>query len=309
MEQRRLGNSGLKVSLLGLGCNDFGLRMDLEASRRVVHAALDIGVTLIDTADIYGKRGGSETYIGEILGSRRKDVVLATKFGKPMNDERTLIGGSRRYIMRAVEDSLRRLRTDWIDLHQMHELDEGTPIEETLRALDDLVTAGKVRYIGCSNFTAWRMVEAQHVARAAGTNAFICCQDRYNLLAREHEADLFPAMRAYGLSLLPFFPLASGMLTGKYTGGALPEGSRLTLTRDARFLNEANLRRVGELSAFAQERGHNLTELALSWLAENPLVASIIAGASKPEQLSTNLAALGWRLSAEDHAEVDRISR
>jgi aryl-alcohol dehydrogenase-like predicted oxidoreductase len=209
--------------------------------------------------------------------------------------------------MRAVEESLRRLQTDWIDLYHMHELDPDTPIDETLRALDDLIRAGKVRYIGCSNFPAWRVTEAHHVAKATGTSAFICCQDLYNLLARHHEKDLFPAMRAYGLGLLPFFPLASGMLTGKYRR-ELPEGGRLTQSRDRRFLNDANTGKVEQLAQFAESNGRTLLDLAFSWLASQPLVASIIAGASRPEQLDVNVASTSWKLTAADMAAVDEIT-
>ena len=216
MEFRNLGRSGLRVSLVGLGCNNFGGRIDLEASRKVVHRALDLGITLLDTADAYGNRGGSETCLGEILGARRKDVVLATKFALPMDEAGTLKGASRRYIVSAVEASLKRLKTDWIDLYQQHTTDASTPIEETLRALDDLVRAGKIRYVGCSNLAAWRVVEAQWTSREASLNAFVSCQDEYSLGARDAEKELIPAMNACGLGLLPYFPLGSGLLTGKY---------------------------------------------------------------------------------------------
>ena len=216
MEIRNLGASGLRVSAIGLGCNNFGGRIDLEATRKVIHKALDLGITLFDTADTYGERGGSETCMGQILGDDRKRIVLATKFGMPMDDEGVKVGGSRRYIMSEVEDSLRRLRTDWIDLYQIHAPDPLTPIEETLRALDDLIHQGKVRYIGCSNFPAWQVMEAQWTAKTGGLNAFVSCQDEYSLVFRKPEAELMPAMRRLGLGLLPFFPLASGLLTGKY---------------------------------------------------------------------------------------------
>src|SRR5256885_295937 len=227
MNLRNLGKSGLRVSLVGLGCNNFGQRMDLESSTKVIHKALDCGITLFDTADVYGGRGGSETVLGQVLGERRKDIVLASKFGMPM-DEGEKKGASRRYIMAAVEASLRRLKTDWIDLYQVHRADPLTPIEETLRALDDLVRAGKVRYVGCSNYAPVQFVEAQWAARHFGLNAFISCQDEYSLLRRNLDKEALPAMQRYGLGLLPYFPLASGLLTGKHRRGAAAAGSRLS---------------------------------------------------------------------------------
>ena len=311
MEQRNLGRSGLRVSVVGLGCNNFGGRIDLEASRRVVHKALDLGITLFDTADIYGERGGSETCLGQILGDRRKDIVLATKFGMPMDTAETLKGGSRRYIMAAVEASLRRLRTDWIDLYQLHRPDPLTPIEETLRALDDLVRQGKVRYVGCSNLAGWQAVEAQWTAKHLGLNAFVSCQDEYSLVVRGIERDLLPAMQTHGLGLLPFFPLASGLLTGKYRRDAPPPaGTRLANTQRLadRYLTDANWQVVERLAPFCAARGHSLLELAFSWLAARPQVASVIAGATKPEQIEQNVAAAGWRLGPDDLAEIDRLS-
>ena len=314
MKQRNLGKSGLLVSEIGLGCNNFGGRVDVEATRRIVHKALDLGITLFDIADIYGtlnggERGASEEHLGQVLGARRKDIVLATKFGMAMDERRK--GASRRYIMAAVEDSLRRLKTDWIDLYQIHTPDALTPIEETLRALDDLVRQGKVRYIGCSNFAAWQVVEAQWTARHAGLHAFISCQDEYSLLARELERDRLPAIEAYGLGLLPFFPLASGLLTGKYMRGALPEGARLSHPPAwaARHLNDANWQKLDGLERFCAERKRSLLELAFSWLLARAAVASVIAGATRPEQLEQNVAAGGWVLSAEDLAEIDRITK
>ena len=312
MEIRNLGSSGLRVSAIGLGCNNFGGRIDLEATRRVVHKALDLGITLFDTADVYGERGGSETCLGQVLGDRRKDIVLATKFGLPMDDAAVLQGASRRYIVRAVEDSLRRLRTDWIDLYQQHQSDLLTPIEETLRALDDLIRQGKVRYIGCSNLPAWQVVEAQWTARQAGVNAFVSCQDEYSLLVRgKVEPALMPAMRRYGLGLLPFFPLASGLLTGKYgRNGTMPADGRLTKTQRLanRFLSERNRSVAERLADFAAARGHSLLELAFSWLLARPPVASVIAGATRAEQLEQNVQAGGWRLSPEELAEIDGIT-
>lgn len=311
MQQRNLGPSGLQVSVVGLGCNNFGGRIDLEASRAVVHKALDVGITLFDTADIYGNKGGSEVALGEILGARRKDIVLATKFGMAMDDAGKLIGGSRRYIMSAVEDSLRRLKTDWIDLYQFHQPDPRTPIEETLRALDDLVRQGKVRYIGCSNMSAWGVVEAQWTAKHHNLNAFVSCQDEYSLVVRDHEQHLIPAMQKYQLGLLPYFPLACGLLTGKYKRNIAPaQGTRLAAMqqRADQYLTERNFGIVEKLTSFAEDRGHSILELAFSWLAARPTVASVIAGATKPEQVQQNVDAAGWTLTADEIAEIDRIS-
>jgi aryl-alcohol dehydrogenase-like predicted oxidoreductase len=311
MDHRLLGHSDLRVSALGLGCNNFGIRLDREGTRRVVHAALDAGVTMFDTADIYGGRGGSETLLGEALGARRKDIVLVSKFGVAMDDEGRLAGGSRRYVTSAVEASLKRLRTEWIDLYYLHRPDPATPIEETLRALDDLVRHGKVRAVACSNLSAQQVAEAERTARTHGLHRFVACQDQYNLLSRDIEADLIPAIQACGLSLVPYFPLASGMLTGKYRLGApLPQGTRLSNPRYSdRFLNETNLRMVEELHAFCAARGRSLLELAFGWLLSKPFVASVIAGASTPAQLAQNAAALSWRLDAAEMAEVERITR
>ncbi len=310
MKQRQLGNSGLQVSVVGLGCNNFGWRSDLEASRRVVDKALALGVTLLDTADIYGDLGGSEEALGQILGDRRKDIVLATKFGMAMDKEERLKGASRRYIMRAVEASLKRLRTDWIDLYQVHRPDPLTPIEETLRALDDLVRQGKVRYIGCSNYAAWQVVDAAWTARERNLGAFISCQDEYSLVARDIERELLPAIQSHGLGLLPYFPLASGLLSGKYKRGALPEGTRLAAIQGLgqRYLTEENWQKVERLEAFASARGHNLLELAFAWLLARPRVASVIAGATTPEQVEQNIAAAARELSPADIAEIDRLT-
>ncbi|BBK32447.1 aryl-alcohol dehydrogenase-like predicted oxidoreductase [Stella humosa] len=311
MEIRNLGTSGLLVSVVGLGCNNFGGRIDLEASRKVVDRAIDLGITLFDTADIYGNRGGSETCLGEILGSRRKDIVLATKFGMEMSDDGVLVGGARRYIMRAVEDSLRRLKTDWIDLYQLHRPDPRTPIEETLRALDDLIHQGKVRYVGCSNLPGWQVADAQWTALHNGINGFVSCQDEYSLVVRGIDKELIPAARRFGMGLLPFFPLASGLLTGKYKRNAeLPAGARLTVTQRLadRYMTDANWGIVQQLGDFAAARGHTMLELAFSWLARRPPVSSVIAGATKPEQLDQNVKAVDWNLTAEDMAEIDRIT-
>ncbi len=311
MELRNLGRSGLRVSAIGLGCNNFGGRIDLEATRKVIHQALDLGITLFDTADVYGERGGSETAMGQVLGDGRKRLVLATKFGLPMDDAGERRGGSRRWIMTAVEDSLRRLRTDWIDLYQFHRADPLTPVEETLRALENLVRQGKVRYFGCSNMPAWQMVEAQWTARQLGQAGFVSCQDEYSLLVRGIERDVIPAARAYGMGLLPYFPLASGLLTGKYRRNApMPQGARLTTTQ--RFadqtLTDANWAITERLTAFAEARGHTLLELAFSWLLAREPVASVIAGATRPEQIQQNVAAGAWKLTDAELAEIDLVT-
>jgi aryl-alcohol dehydrogenase-like predicted oxidoreductase len=312
MEIRNLGKSGLRVSTIGLGCNNFGGRLDLEGTRKVIHKAFDLGITLFDTADTYGERGGSETLMGQVLGDDRKRIVLATKFGMPMDDVGVKAGGSRRYIMNEVEDSLRRLKTDWIDLYQLHRPDPRTPIEETLRALDDLITQGKVRYVGCSNLKAWQVVEATWTARSLSINGFVSCQDEYSLLVRDGvERELMEAIDAYGLGLLPYFPLASGLLTGKYRRNApMPENARLTNTERLanRYLTEGNWARSEKLADFAAGRGHTLLELAFSWLLSHQPVASVIAGATRPEQLEQNIKAGQWQLSAEDLAEIDRLT-
>jgi aryl-alcohol dehydrogenase-like predicted oxidoreductase len=312
MQKRKLGTSGIEVSLVGLGTNNFGGRMDLEASRRVIHKALDAGITLIDTADAYGNRGGSEEIIGKVLGPCRKDIVLATKFGLAMDDAGKLRGASRRYIVQAIEASLKRLKTDWIDLYQLHRPDAQTPIEETLRALDDLVKAGKVRAIGCSNLTVGQLDEALQVSRRLSLPSFVTAQDEYSLLERALEKDRLPIMREHGLGLLPYFPLASGMLTGKYKQNApLPAGTRLARNPPRHadlFINARNWRIVEALEAFVAKRGHTLLELAMSWLASRSYISSVIAGATKPEQVEQNIAAIGWALSAADLAEIDRIT-
>jgi aryl-alcohol dehydrogenase-like predicted oxidoreductase len=308
---RTLGKSGLEVSAVGLGCNNFGMRIDLDAARKVVHKALDLGVTLFDTADIYGNMGGSETMLGQILGERRKDIVLATKFSGPMAEGKTRKDTSRRYIMSAVEASLKRLQTEWIDLYQLHFPDPLTPIQETLGALDDLVRHGKVRYIGCSNMAAWQVVEAQWTSRHMGVARFISCQDEYSLLVRDLEREMLPAIEAYGLGLLPYFPLASGMLTGKYKrNSAPPAGTRFAAMQSLsnRFGNDANWDIVEQLEAFCARKGRKLLDLAFSWLLAKPPVSSVIAGATKPEQVEQNVTAAGWALTPDEVAEVDRIT-
>jgi aryl-alcohol dehydrogenase-like predicted oxidoreductase len=312
MEHRNLGESGLRVSVVGLGCNNFGGRIDLGATRKVVHKALDLGITFFDEADTYGDpRGNSEACLGEILGDRRKDIVLATKFARPMDASGRLEGASRHYIIAEVEASLRRLRTDWIDLYQQHQPDPLTPIEETLRALDDLVRQGKVRYIGCSTLSAWQVVEAQWTAQYHGLHHFISCQEEYSLLARRLDREMLPMLQAYGLGLIPFAPLANGLLTGKYKRNMrLPNGARLSYMQRAadRYLTDDNWATVEQLEGFAIERGHSLLELAIGWLARRPQVASVIAGATKPEQVEANVRAAGWALTEEDMRQIDRLT-
>jgi aryl-alcohol dehydrogenase-like predicted oxidoreductase len=312
MEKRNLGKSGLRVSVVGLGCNNFGGRVDLEATRKVVHKALDLGITFFDEADTYGDpRGSSEACLGEILGDRRKDIVLATKFARPMDASGRFEGASRHYIMAEVEASLRRLKTDWIDLYQQHQPDPLTPIEETLRTLDDLVRQGKVRYVGCSTLPAWQVVEAQWTAQYNGLHHFVSCQEEYSLLARRLDREMLPVLQAYDLGLIPFAPLANGLLTGKYKRDMPPpEGARLTYMQRAasRYLNDENWAIVERLDGFAIERGHSLLELAISWLARRPQVASVIAGATKPEQVEANVRAAGWALTEEDVREIDRLT-
>jgi aryl-alcohol dehydrogenase-like predicted oxidoreductase len=311
MEIRNLGGSGLRVSAVGIGCNNFGQRLDVEGTRKVIHKALDLGITLFDTADVYGNRGGAETAMGQVLGDRRKDIVLATKFGMPMDDVGVKKGAARRYIMQAVEDSLKRLQTDHIDLYQQHNYDPLTPIEETLRALEDLTRDGKVRYVGCSNLPAWRVVEAQLTAKAIHVHPFVSIQDEYSLVVRDLEKDLQPMAKQYNLGILPYFPLASGLLTGKYKrGNDAPAGTRFALVprlRD-RYINDKNLGIVEKLEAFASARGHSMLELAFSWLASRSQVTSVIAGATKPEQVEQNAKAIEWKLSADEVAEIDKIS-
>jgi aryl-alcohol dehydrogenase-like predicted oxidoreductase len=311
MQQRTIGQSGLHVSAVGLGCNNIGRLLDLEHSRDLVNKALDLGIDLFDCADVYGGRGGAETMLGEILGQRRKDIVLITKFGRRMDDAGRKLGGSRRYIIEACEASLKRLKTDWIDLYMMHDTDPRTPIEETLRALDDLVRQGKVRYTGSSHFAAWQNVEAHWTAKANGLNHFIACEDEYSALHRGVEDELIPAAKACGVGLLPFYPLASGMLTGKYKAGApLPQGSRMQRAErdyESQFFTPENWARMERLTAYAQSRGHTLLELAMSWLMAKPVVSSVIAGATRPEQIEANVKAAEWKMTPEEVAAIDAI--
>jgi aryl-alcohol dehydrogenase-like predicted oxidoreductase len=310
MMKRALGKTGLEVSALGLGCNNFGGRLDLEKSRRVVDAAIEAGITFFDTADVYGDRGGSETLLGDALGGRRKDVILATKFGLPMDDAGRLKRGSRAYVMAAIEASLKRLRTDWIDIYYLHRPDPETPIAETLAALDDLIRQGTIRFAGCSNLSGPQLEQALDIARQQKLAPFVVAQDEYSVLSRALEPALLPVIERHGLALVPYFPLASGLLSGKYRKGQpLPAGTRLTAGRlSERFVTERNLAIIERLAAFCTERGHTMLELAFGWLLARPSVASVIAGATSPEQVQQNAAALGWRMTAEEVAAVNRLA-
>jgi aryl-alcohol dehydrogenase-like predicted oxidoreductase len=301
MRYRQLGQSGLTVSIVGLGCNNFGgsfgAKLDLEGTRSVVMAAIDEGITLLDTANSYGDRGGSEALLGQVLKGHRDEVVLATKFGSDMGEGPGVARGSRWYIRRAVEASLQRLQTDYIDLYQLHRPDGITPIAETLEALDELVKEGKVRYIGSSNLAAWQVVEAEWTARTQSTERFISAQNHYSLISRHAEAELLPACHAVGVGVLPFFPLANGLLTGKYRRGVeRPTGTRM----DGRNISDATFDRVEALADFAEARGHSLLELAFAGLLAHSSVGSVIAGATSAEQVRANAAAGQWQLEADD---------
>ncbi|MCB0866339.1 MAG: aldo/keto reductase [Solirubrobacterales bacterium] len=304
------GDRGLDVSLVGLGCNNFGRRLDLEGTRDVLDAALDAGITLFDTADIYGGGGASETLMGEALEGRRDRFVLTTKFGMEMRGINGVPGvprGSAEYIRWAVEGSLRRLRTDFIDLYQYHQPDGVTPMAETLEAMSELVDEGKVGFIGCSNFSAAQLEEAESVARERGIARFVTLQNEYSLLEREIEAEVQPTCERLGVGILPFFPLASGLLSGKYRRGAgAPEGTRLH-GRDS-VATDAQFNVIEALTEFAHARGIELLDVAIAGLAAQPAIASVIAGATKPEQVEANVAALRWEPTAADLAELDRIA-
>ena len=311
MRYRQLGESGLTVSTVGLGCNNFGRACDLEGTRAVVDAAIEAGITLLDTADIYAQQdGSSEDLLGQVLGNRRNDVVLATKFGMDMkgsNGPDWGARGSRRYIRIAVEASLRRLRTDWIDLYQYHVPDGITPIDETLAALHELVVEGKVRYIGWSNVAGWQVADADWTARMRGLTPFISVQNHYSLLERGVETEVIPACEEYGLGMLPYFPLANGLLTGKYRRGEpLPEGARVT-ERKPELATDERLDAVERLISFGKERDRSLLEVAIGGLAAQPAVSSVIAGATKPEQVRANAAAGDWEPTPEDLDALDAI--
>jgi aryl-alcohol dehydrogenase-like predicted oxidoreductase len=306
MRYRQLGTSGLTVSVVGLGCNNFGNRCDLEQTRAVVDAALEQGVTLLDTADTYGGGGGSETFLGQILEDRRDRVVLATKFGSPMGGLEEEARGSRRYIRRAVEASLRRLQTDYIDLYQHHRPDPKTPLEETVAALDELVTEGKIRYAGSSNYAGFRIADADWIALRQHRSRLISAQNHYSLLERGVEQEVLPACEAHGVGMLPFYPLASGLLTGKYKrDGTAPEGSRLVGRTD--WLTEEAFDKVEALEKLASERDLSLLDVAIGGLAAQPAVASVIAGATRPEQVMANVRAAEWEPTPDDLAAIDAI--
>jgi aryl-alcohol dehydrogenase-like predicted oxidoreductase len=309
MRYRPLGHSGLLVSVAGLGCNNFGRRLDTEAARSVIDAAIEAGITLLDTADIYGT-GRSEEILGEVLAGRRDQVVLATKFGSSGVDmgygPAAGAKGGRAYIRRAVEHSLRRLRTDYIDLYQLHTPDPATPIGETMAALGELIAEGKVRYIGHSNFSGWQVAEAAVLARELGTVPFISAQNHWSLLERGAEAEVVPASRHFGLGVLPYFPLANGLLTGKIRRGQqAAEGTRLAGRPE--YVTEQKLGRVEALAGWAQEHGVTVLEVAIGALAAQPGCGSVIAGATSPEQVKANASAADWVPSAADLADIDAI--
>ena len=306
MTYRNLGDSGLRVSKIGIGCNNFGMRIDAAATERVVGAALEHGITLFDTSDSYGD---SEIFLGAALGSRRDETVIATKFGSDLrgaNGPDWGSRGSRRYIRKAVERSLTRLKTDYIDLYQIHMPDPTTPIEETLSALTELVNEGKVRYIGNSNFAGWQIADAEWIARTNGTARFISAQNHYNLIERTAESDVLPACERFGLGQLPYFPLASGLLTGKYQRGvAAPADGRIAAWHMDAMLSDANFDKVETIAAFANERGLSLLQVALGGLASRPAIASVIAGATSPEQVAANVEAGLWTPNEDHRAALD----
>jgi aryl-alcohol dehydrogenase-like predicted oxidoreductase len=314
MEYRIIGNSMLKVSEVSIGGDTFGNYIDEQTTSRILYHALDLGINYIDTADVYGYGGGSETCIGNALKGKRSKFIIATKFGVGVSKDAP-VGqgkeglGSRDYIMKAVDASLKRLNTDYIDLYQFHMPDPLTPIEETLRALDELVHAGKVRYIGCSNFSAWELCEALWISRIAGLNSFISVQPRYNLLDRHTEEELAPCCQAYNLGVIPWFPLAGGFLTGKYhRGEAPPPDSRYGKNPKGggMFITDSNFNQLEKLEAFARKHGHTMAELAIAWLVSRPWISTVIAGVTKPEQVTANVKAAEWKLTADEMAELDK---
>lgn len=306
MQLRRLGQSGLLVSEVGLGCNNFGMRIGPEEAGQVVDAAIDAGITLFDTADVYGE-ALSESYLGEALGKRRKDVIIATKFGSPIDASLYRRGASRQWIIDACEASLRRLGTDYIDLYQLHWPDPAVPLDETLRALDDLITQGKVRYIGSSNLSGWQVADADWIARNLGLTRFVSTQNLLSLLERAATEEVLPACERFGVGFLPYFPLASGLLTGKYRlGRMVPKESRLANwgDRGMQALADDNMERVEILTLWAEQRGRSILELAFAWLLSQTPVSSVIAGATTPQQICANVAAAKWRPTADDIFEL-----
>ncbi|MYD35464.1 MAG: aldo/keto reductase [Dehalococcoidia bacterium] len=308
MEYRRLGNSGLQVSTVGLGTNNFGRRLEYERSEVVIKASLDNGINFIDTANIYSM-GESEEHIGRALAGNREAAVIATKGGGQMQQRPHGSGNSRKHITSEVEASLKRLQTDYIDLYQIHFPDNDTPIEETLRALDDLIRAGKILYIGSSNFAVWQEAEAAWTSRQLGLNSFISTQPEYSLINRDVERELIPFSVKYNIGIIPYFPLAGGVLTGKYTQGQEPpEGTRMSTTPAnfrGRFMNERTFAIADVATKFAEERGHTTVELAIAWLLAQPQVASVIAGATRPEQVEANAKAADWTLTADEVTELN----
>ena len=310
MEYRKLGSTGLKISAIGLGGNNFGWWADEQTSITVIKHALEEGINFIDTADTYD-RGNSESFIGKAVKGNRQDVIIATKFARIIGDGPNEQGGSRYHIMQAVDASLKRLQTDYIDLYQMHVPDEDTPIEETLRTLDDLAKAGKVRYIGCSTFTPWQICEALWTSRLHNLHSFVTEQPQYNLLNRQIEQELVPFCLKYGIGIIPFSPLASGFLTGKYHKGEEQKvDGRLSRPgpNSARMFTDANWEKLAKLETFATERGHTMGELAIAWLLSKPFISTIIAGARKKEQVTANVAAADWKLTAEEVTEVEALA-
>ena len=307
MKYRRLGNSGLKVSEVGIGANNFGRRVDAEGTAAIIDRTLDLGINLIDTANTYGGDRRSEEYIGRALKGKRSDALVATKAAMSMGDGPNDSGASRLHLMSELELSLRTLETDYVDLYQVHFPDDDTPIEETMRALDDMVSQGKVRYIGCSNFSAWQVCEAIWTSRTYGLTPFVSVQPPYSMMQRDIEAELVPFCREYDVGILPFYPLANGFLTGKYRRGhGAPEGTRLAESDRGMFTDE-NYDLLESLETFASERGHTVLELAFAWLLANPNVSSVIAGATKIEQVESNAGAANWALSPQEKAEVDAL--
>ncbi len=311
MRYRHLGNSGFEVSETGLGANSFGEpgRRDYAESKAIVHAAIDHGINFIDTSNVYAQ-GVSEEYIGRALGGRRHEMLIGTKFGSMRNYGPNMFGGGRKFVMDSVEDSLRRLRTDYIDLYMIHRPDPRLPIEETLRAMDDIVRDGKALYIGVCNFESWRMVDAVWTSKANGMTGIISSQFEYSMLHRGSEAEMLPACRKHGVGVMPYLPLAAGFLTGKVdVSGVAPEGTRLALdaNQSGRWITESNLRLISELQNWAQEHGKTLVDLAFAWLLADQIVATVIAGASSPEQIAQNAAASSWQLTEVERDEVTAI--
>lgn len=309
MEYRNLGHSGLQVSALGLGANPFGNEVDADTAAAIVHRALDLGVNYIDTADIYNQ-GVSEELVGRALRGHRREVALGTKatgaMGRGPNDR----GAARKHLIDALDASLRRLGTDYVDLYQMHNTDPRTPIEETLRALDDMVRSGRVRYLGCSNYADWQIVEAQRLAEVERLAPFVSAQPLYNLVDRTVEQTVLPICERYGLGVIPYFPLAGGFLTGFYQRGVpLPPGSRgANRPTFARWTTDRNWDMLEQLHGFAAARGHSVNELAIAWLLSRPVVSTVIAGADRVEHIEANAKAVDWKLTPEDLAEIDRIA-